>query len=439
MMALTRRLLPSLIPLLLTACAAAPQKPVPVAPAPAPSVASVQDVSMSPKLMRPPSAPDFWSEMRDSFAMPGCEAGPEVVAWARTYTKMPNRFEQQVNEVLPLIVYAHKSAQQHSVAGEFALLPWVESQYRHVPGAKNRPAGMWQIMPQTAHTLGLRVEKNYDERLDITKSTDSVMNMIRRYYDDLGDWRLVDVAYNAGEFGLKKTIDKHGGPTAEEGLPDVPMKANTKEHLVKLMAIACIVRDPGRFNVQLPRQDGEDTLQVVQVSNPQSLAQAAKQSGLSMNDLRDFNPAYRTTKGTVSSSLLLPKTAADQYNLGPVAAVVEEPSSSVDDDAVADAPVAAKAGKNAKGKKLSRAELAKAEKAAKSGKADAVAKASKAGRNARSSEEKAVTIVYKVNNGESLWTIARRHQVSVEQLMKWNDLQTQAVKPGQVLRLTASR
>lgn len=441
MMDLTRRLLPTLIPLVLTACAAAPQRPVPVTPAAAPTVAPVQDVSMSPKLMRPSTAPDFWSEMRDSFAMPGCEAGPEVVAWARTYTKMPNRFEQQVNEVLPLIVYAHKSAVQHNVAGEFALLPWVESQYRHVPGAKNRPAGMWQIMPQTAHTLGLRVEKNYDERLDITKSTDSVMNMIHRYYDDLGDWRLVDVAYNAGEFGLKKTIDKHGGPTAEEGLPDVPMKAATKEHLVKLMAIACIVRDPGRFNVQLPRQDGEDALQVVQVSNPQSLAQAAKQSGLSMNDLRDFNPAYRTTKGTVSSSLLLPKTAADQYNLGPVAAVIEPPSSSIDDDAVADVPAAksGKVAKSAKGKKLSKAELAKAEKASKAGKANAVAKASTPGKNAKSSDEKAVTIVYKVNNGESLWTIARRHQVSVEQLMKWNDLQTQAVKPGQVLRLTASR
>jgi membrane-bound lytic murein transglycosylase D len=356
---------------------------------------------------------------------------------------MPNRFEQQVNEVLPLIVYAHKSAAQHSVAGEFALLPWVESQYRHVPGAKNRPAGMWQIMPQTAHTLGLRVEKNYDERLDITKSTDSVMTMIRRYYDDLGDWRLVDVAYNAGEFGLKKTIDKHGGPTADEGLPDVPMKAATREHLVKLMAIACIVRDPGRFNVQLPRQDGDDALQVVQVSNPQSLAQAAKQSGLSMNDLRDFNPAYRTTKGTVASSLLLPKSAADQYNLGPVAAVVEEPSSSVDDDAVADVASSkgGKNGKNAKSAKLSKAQLAKAAKASKSGKADAIAKAAKSSKGAKSgkTEEPAVASVYKVNNGESLWTIARRHQVSVEQLMKWNDLQTQAVKPGQVLRLTASR
>jgi membrane-bound lytic murein transglycosylase D len=443
MMALTRRILPALIPLVLTACAAAPQRPVPLPVTPAPTVTPVADVSMSPKLVRPAAPADFWSGMRDSFEMPGCEAGPEVVAWARTYTKMPNRFEQQVNEVLPLIVYAHKSAMQHNVAGEFALLPWVESQYRHVPGAKNRPAGMWQIMPQTAHTLGLRVEKNYDERLDITKSTESVMNMIHRYYDDLGDWRLVDVAYNAGEFGLKKTLDKHGGPTAEEGLPDVPMKAVTREHLVKLMAIACIVRDPGRFNVQLPRQDGDDALQVVQVSNPQSLAQAAKQSGLSMNDLRDFNPAYRTTKGTVSSSLLLPKTAADQYNLGPVAAVAEEPSSSVDDNAVANVPAAkggktGKGGKNAKTGKLSKAELAKAGKASKSGKADAVAKATKSGKSGKA-EGSAVAIVYKVNNGESLWTIARRHQVSVEQLMKWNDLQTQAVKPGQVLRLTASR
>lgn len=423
---LSRRLLPTLLPLLLTACAGGIPRPVPSSPntvTPAP-VAPVQDVAVAPKLLRPAPPADFWSDMRDSFAMPGCDADPQVMAWARTYTKQPNRFEQQVNEVLPLIVYAHKSAMKHSVAGEFALLPWVESQYRHVPGQRNRPAGMWQIMPQTARTLGLRVEKNYDERLDITKSTESVMNMMRRYYDDLGDWRLVDVAYNAGEFGLKKTLDKHGGPSDDDGLPDVPMKAGTREHLAKLMAMACIVRDPARFNVTLPRQDREDTLQVVKVSSPQSLAQAAKQSGLSMNDLRDFNPAYRTSKGTISSSLLLPKSAADQYKLGPVDPVadVTGPAADADDDA-ADAPV-----KSTKSKPKAGAPAKNAR---------AVAKAGKPSKAAKVDEPQVV--IHKVNNGESLWTIARRHQVSVEQLMKWNDLQTQAVKPGQVLKLTASR
>ncbi|MEZ2419937.1 transglycosylase SLT domain-containing protein [Luteibacter sp. RCC_6_2] len=421
---LSRRLLPTLLPLLLTACAGGIPRPVPSSPntvTPAP-VAPVQDVAVAPKLLRPAPPADFWSDMRDSFAMPGCDADPQVMAWARTYTKQPNRFEQQVNEVLPLIVYAHKSAMKHSVAGEFALLPWVESQYRHVPGQRNRPAGMWQIMPQTARTLGLRVEKNYDERLDITKSTESVMNMMRRYYDDLGDWRLVDVAYNAGEFGLKKTLDKHGGPSDDDGLPDVPMKAGTREHLAKLMAMACIVRDPARFNVSLPRQDREDTLQVVKVSSPQSLAQAAKQSGLSMNDLRDFNPAYRTSKGTISSSLLLPKSAADQYKLGPVDPVADV-TGPVADDAAADAPV-----KSTKGKPKAGAPAKNAR---------AVAKAGKPSKAAKVDEPQVV--IHKVNNGESLWTIARRHQVSVEQLMKWNDLQTQAVKPGQVLKLTASR
>ena len=404
---LNRRLLPTLIPLFLTACAGTVPKPAPQQPAATVApVAPVEDVSMAPKLMRPAQPADFWADMRESFAMPGCEADPKVMAWARTYTKQPNRFEQNVNEVLPLIVYAHKSAMKHSVAGEFALLPWVESQYRHVPGTKNRPAGMWQIMPQTARTLGLRVEKNYDERLDIAKSTESVMNMMRRYYDELGDWRLVDVAYNAGEFGLKKKLDMHGGPTSDDGLPDVPMKAVTKEHLVKLMAIACIVRDPARFNVSLPRRDAENALQVVQVSSPQSLAQAAKQSGLSMDDLRDFNPAYRTSKGTVSSSLLLPKSAADQYKLGPVNPVAEPA------DAVAEVKPAV---------------------------ARATTKSTKKSSNKASAKEAPQIVFYKVNSGESLWSIARRHQVSVDQLMKWNDLQTQAVKPGQVLKLTASR
>lgn len=422
MNALHRRLLPTLIPLFLTACAGGAPKPVPQQPAPTVApVAPVEDVAVAPEMLRPAQPADFWSGMRDSFALPGCEADPQVLAWARTYTKQPNRFEQNVNEVLPLIVYAHKAAVKHGVAGEFALLPWVESQYRHVPGKKNRPAGMWQIMPQTARTLGLRVDKNYDERLDITKSTESVMNMMRRYYDDLGDWRLVDVAYNAGEFGLKKKLDKHGGPTNDDGLPDVPMKAGTKEHLVKLMAIACIVRDPARFNVSLPKRDAENTLQVVQVSSPQSLAQAAKQSGLSMDDLRDFNPAYRTNKGTVSSSLLLPKSAADQYKLGPVASVdTPDTVAEVADEAVASLPAATAA----RGKTKTKNTVAKA--------------AKKPAKKAAGHDEPQI-VFHKVNNGESLWSIARRHQVSVEQLMKWNDLQTQAVKPGQVLKLSASR
>ena len=92
---LVRRLLPTLIPLVLTACATTPRPVAPaVAPAPVAPVDTVQDVNMSPKLVRPAPPADFWGDMRESFAMPGCEADPQVMAWARTYTKMPIRFVQ---------------------------------------------------------------------------------------------------------------------------------------------------------------------------------------------------------------------------------------------------------------------------------------------------------------------------------------------------------
>ncbi|TCV97361.1 membrane-bound lytic murein transglycosylase D [Luteibacter rhizovicinus] len=398
------RLLGLLVPCVLTACAGVPHRPAPALQVKAPEPV-VADVDVTPKMLRPAQPADFWSGMRDSFALPGCSADPAVMEWAHTYTRSPARFEQQVNEVLPLIVYAHKSAVQHSVAGEFALLPWVESQYRHVPGGKNMPAGMWQIMPQTARTLGLRVEKNYDQRLDITASTEAVMTMMRRYYDDLGDWRLVDIAYNAGEFGLKNKLDAHGTPPADPAIPRMPMKKVTREHLVKLMAIACVVRDPAKFNVSLPAQSSDDALQVVQVNNPQSLATAARRSGLSMNDLRGFNPAYRTTSGTIASSMLLPRSAAEQYRQA------DTSGDDTPDEVVADKP-AAEAAETKAAKKIV---------------------ASKSGNNDKA------PATHRVGSGESLWTIARRHSVSVKQLMQWNDLHSQNVKPGQVLRLAAAR
>lgn len=43
---------------------------------------------------------------------------------------------------------------------------------------------------------------------------------------------------------------------------------------------------------------------------------------------------------------------------------------------------------------------------------------------------------YTVRRGDSLWTIARRHQVSVSDLLRWNDLrEDQVLRPGQTLRI----
>lgn len=43
---------------------------------------------------------------------------------------------------------------------------------------------------------------------------------------------------------------------------------------------------------------------------------------------------------------------------------------------------------------------------------------------------------YKVRSGDSLWRIAINHEVSVEQLKKWNKLTSNTIYPGQVLKVS---
>ena len=45
------------------------------------------------------------------------------------------------------------------------------------------------------------------------------------------------------------------------------------------------------------------------------------------------------------------------------------------------------------------------------------------------------TRIHKVKNGESLWAIARKYNIHVSDLMKWNGLQDDKVRPGQELKI----
>lgn len=78
-------------------------------------------------------------------------------------------------------------------------IPMIESSFVNQTKGKNSPAGLWQIMPQTAKSLKLRNDDFIDERLDLIKSTDAASFYIKGYYKKLGKWYLAILAYNCGE------------------------------------------------------------------------------------------------------------------------------------------------------------------------------------------------------------------------------------------------
>ncbi|MFK2893927.1 LysM peptidoglycan-binding domain-containing protein [Dyella flagellata] len=329
--------------------------------------------------------------------MADCDADPQIMVWAHRYTQNPQRFEQQMSDALPQLIYVQQAAEKNDVAGEFVLLPWVESEYHPIPGHRNLPAGMWQLVQSTAHHMGLHMDRRYDGRLDTSAATNGVMHLLHDYHDQLHDWRLVDYAFNRGEFGVQRMVQQHGLPPDEPAIPKWPVPKVTREHLTKLLAISCVVRDPSRFNVELPTLPADQHLETVQIDHGMPLSIAADHAGMGTDALKRLNPALQSNflDTETQAHLLMPhrnaellrnamQIANDQgmvastSNNTPLPAIYADQA----DSAHSDAPR-----------------------------------------------------THVVKSGESLWQIAHHYSISMSTLERLNHLHGKALKPGQVLKL----
>jgi membrane-bound lytic murein transglycosylase D len=305
---------------LLAACAAPSTRP-PASPAASTSpAAALPTAPVAPASS--PAAADAdrmaspWPRLRASFAMPGCDYRPQVQHWARAYAKGARQFAASWKSAMPFLLLVVDELDRRKLPGEFAMLPYLESGYQPLASRGDRPAGPWQLLPDTAREAGLSIGAGYDGRLDALASTDAALDLIARYYEEFGDWRLANMAFNSGEFRVRKllgTRDPHA--LSADDLAHFAFNPGTHEHLDRLLALACIIDDPARFGVTLPEPGPDDRLQSITLQAGMDLRLAARLAGLGIDDVRHWNAGYRRNRMAADAPhrLLLPAASIARF------------------------------------------------------------------------------------------------------------------------------
>lgn len=424
--------------LLLAACAAPPKR----APAPAPEPASTP-AEPPPAAVEPPPAPpaSVWDRLRGRFAMQRCDYSVGVRHFVGEYTRSPRGFAASWKAALPFLELVADALEQRDLPGEFAMLPYVESGYRPLPGRGNQSAGMWQIVPITARGSGLVMRPDYDARLDALAATDAALDLLERYHREFGDWRLASMAFNSGEYRVKKLLGGRSGADLDAAaLASLRLSRITHQHLDRLLALACIVEDPARYGVKLPEQDAGARLGVTRLPAAMDLRLAARLAGVPLDDLRRWNAGYRRDRmpDGVPHRLLLPRSHVDHF----LAAAATIPQAAWNDWREERATRTASIDRWVDGSGLSREALAAANGVAPGTTIVSSTRLLLPGREAESADDtqwpdRGDARVHVIAPGDTLWSISRRYSIPLRRLRELNPQAHGTLQRGQKLRLDA--
>ena len=163
-----------------------------------------------------------------------------------------------------------------------------------VPGAKSsaNAAGLWQLMPATAREMGLRVDGTVDERLDVHRSTEAAVLMLKQLHQQFGDWHLALAAYNAGPGRVRRAVAASGGYTRYAKVkPFLPRE--TQRYVAAYVAAAYTATYYGDYGLtpnEKPVAYGDS--KAVLVRKNLSIWKLSKALDLPYASVRQLNPSF---------------------------------------------------------------------------------------------------------------------------------------------------
>lgn len=111
--------------------------------------------------------------------------------------------------------------------------------------------GFWQFMEPTGKELGLEINSNVDERYNLEKSTRAAAQYLKKSKERFGSWTLAAAAYNAGNYGISKQLDRQ----EVNDYYDLLLGEETGRYVFRILALKEILQDPRKFGFNFRDKD----------------------------------------------------------------------------------------------------------------------------------------------------------------------------------------
>lgn len=325
---------------------------------------------------------DLLTRLRRGFRLPELDDA-EIRERENHYRAHPGALDQLADPGAWYLPYIAREVARRAMPAEIALLPAVESGFDATARSPSGAAGLWQFTGPTARHFGLFQGSWLDQRMNLEASTRAALDYLEHLADSFdGDWLLALAAYNAGEGTVKNLLDDNRRRGIKADFAHLPLPAETRRFVPRLIALRNVIRDPARYGVTLPRIEDRIRFARVEADAQVHHHHVAALCGIDEALVRQINAGQLrgATPPMGPHRVRLPGACASRID---VARLVAQPLA---------APPAADGD----------------------------------------------TATYEVRRGDNLWNVARRHGISLAALTHANPGIGPVLAPGERLRIPAA-
>lgn len=185
---------------------------------------------------------------------------------------------------------------RYDLPRDLVFLAMVESGFSTSAYSWAHAAGPWQFMASTGRRYGLRIDFWIDERRDFEKATDAAARHLRDLYQAYGDWLLAFAAYNAGQGKVNRAIRRYGTQDFWELSRRRYLRRETKQYVPKILAAAEVAKQPDSYGFEnVPYQTPWvwHTVTVTTATSLDAFTRACEEVDLEW--MQKLNPALRAS------------------------------------------------------------------------------------------------------------------------------------------------
>ena len=372
---------------------------------------------------------DLWQLTRNNLSFENQYKQARVVKEIKYYNRYPLHMKKVSQQASPYYYYVLNEVLKRDFPSEVALLPVIESLYNPNAYSYGKASGIWQFIPSTATYLGLEINQWYDGRRDIIASTQTALDYLERLNKRFdGDWMLTFAAYNGGGGTVSKAIRKN----KEQGLAtdywSLKLPKETSQYVPRILAIAALVQQPSKYNIKIPTIANSPYFTVVKTKGQINLAQAAKKANVNQETFEKLNPGFNRTVTSPSGPhrLLVPVKNAAKLELALNSLKGSTPTNFKrytikPGDSIG--LIAQNFGTSSRSIKETNSLTSSKIRVGKTLLIPVLQdSASQKAVLATKSKIKKSHKTHKINNGDTVWDIAKKHKLSVKEILAFNGL-----------------